>query len=124
MKEGEVDKALHEAERLPGRSSSKRQAKHELITYLANNRDRMNYPYYLSLGLPIGSGEVEADCKVLVQARCKQSGMRWGKRGGEQVLRVRCALRDGTFDQTWDQSGNSMTAWHKQHLRQQQLRAA
>jgi hypothetical protein len=32
MKEGEVDEALHEAERLPGRSTSKRQAKHELIT--------------------------------------------------------------------------------------------
>lgn len=124
MKEGKVDEALEQVERLPFRSKNKRQAKHELITYLTNNRDRVNYPYYRSLGLPIGSGEVEADCKVLVQARCKQSGMRWKKRGAERVLRVRCALRDGTFDKTWDQSGTSITAWHKQYLRQQQLQAA
>ncbi len=52
MKEGKVDEALKEVERLPGRSSSRRQAKHELITDLINNRDRVVYPRYRMLGLP------------------------------------------------------------------------
>lgn len=124
MKEGRVDEALSEVEKVPGRSKNKRQAKHELITYLTNNRDRVDYARYRKLGLPLGSGEVEADCKVLVQARCKQSGMRWSKRGAEQVLRVRCALRDGSFPTLWDCPRDSITLWHKRRLRQQRREAA
>jgi len=78
MKQGRVEQALEEAERLSGRSNSKRQAKHERITYLRNNRDRVDYPRYRMLGLPIGSGEVKADCKTVVQARCKSRETRDG----------------------------------------------
>jgi len=124
MNEGKVEEALREVEKIPVRSQNKRRAKHELITYLSNNRDRVDYPRYRALGLPIGSGEVEARCKVLVQARCKQSGMRWSKRGAEQVLRVRCALRDGTFDSTWDHPGESIAIWHRRYLRHQRKEAA
>jgi hypothetical protein len=113
MRQGRVDEALREVEQLPGRSKTRRQAKHELITYLTNNRHRVDYPRYRCLGLPIGSGEVEAQCKTLVQARCKQSGMRWSEPGVEPVLRVRCALRDGSFDRLWDHRRASLTAWHK-----------
>lgn len=124
MKKGKVQQALSELERLAVRSQTKRQAKHELITYLMNNRQRVDYPRYRALGLPIGSGDVEADCKVLVQARCKQSGMRWSKRGAERVLRVRCALRDGSFDRLWEQRPESLVVWHKRHRRQQLKMAA
>jgi len=48
----------------------------------------MDYPRYEALGLPIGSGEVEAQCKPLVQSRCKQTGMRWHSGGVEALLRV------------------------------------
>jgi len=79
MKKGKVQQALQKVEKIRVRSENKRQAKHELITYLTNNGERVDYPRYPSLGLPIGSGEVEAQCKVLVQARCKQSGMPGGQ---------------------------------------------
>ena len=124
MNEGKVEEALREVEKIPVRSQNKRRAKHELITYLSNNRDRVDYPRYRAVGLPIGSGEVEARCKVLVQARCKQSGMRWSKSGAEQVLRVRCALRDGSFDRLWDHSRRSAAVWHKRRLREDRKRAA
>lgn len=124
MKRGKVDRALKEAERLPAPSKNKRKAKHELITYLTNNRDRVDYPHYRQLGLPIGSGEVEADCKVLVQARCKQSGMRWSEKGAEQILRVRCALRDASFDRLWDHTRRSIAVWQKRHQREQRDMAA
>ena len=124
MKEGNVNEGLEEVDKLLVRSEHKRQAKRELITYLTNNRDRVDYPRYRGLGLTIGSGQVEADCKVVVQARCKQSGMRWSKRGAEQVLRVRCALRDASFSTLWDSTRQSMTLWHKRRLRQQPREAA
>ncbi len=123
IKLGKVEQALQELEKLRVGSKNKRQAKHELITYLMNNRERVDYPRYRAVGLPIGSGEVEADCKALVQARCKQSGMRWTESGAERVLRVRCALRDGSFDTLWDHGTGSITVWHRRRLRQQRRKA-
>jgi hypothetical protein len=91
------------AERAKLRSPAKRQALHKLETYLENNQSRMDYPRYRALGLPVGSGQVEAQCKTLVGARCKQAGMRnWTYAGAEAVLRLRAARQDGTFDALWD----------------------
>jgi hypothetical protein len=71
--------------------------------YLDGNRDRMQYPRYRELGLPIGSGRAEGLCKTLVEGRCKQSGMRnWRPTGAEGVLRLRAARHDGVFNQTWN----------------------
>jgi hypothetical protein len=86
------------------RSPAKREALHELETYLEHNLGRIDYPRYRALGLPIGSGQVEAQCKTLVGGRCKQAGMRnWTYAGAEGVLRMRAARHDGTFDALWDQ---------------------
>ena len=86
------------------RSPAKRAALHELETYLEHNLERIDYPRYRALGLPVGSGQVEAQCKTLVGARCKQAGMRnWTYAGAEAVLRLRAARQDGTFDGLWDQ---------------------
>jgi len=64
------------AERAKVRSPAKREALQELQTYLENNLSRIDYPRYRELGLPCCSGQVEAQCKTLVGARCKQAGMR------------------------------------------------
>lgn len=108
---GEVGKVLHAIRRLreirrqrDGKKWSEKQ--HEkidkTITYLANNRDRMDYPRYRRLGLPIGSGRIEGLCKTLVTDRCKQSGMRgWTPTGAEGVLRLRAARHDRAFNTTW-----------------------
>lgn len=114
LRAGQVESVLERIESLPGRSKIKRKAKHTLVTYLNNNRDRMNYPRYEALGLPIGSGPVEAQCKTLVQARCKQAGMRWKKAGFEALLRVRCAVRDGTYEQKFGHWPVNFTAWNIQ----------
>jgi Uncharacterised protein family (UPF0236) len=85
------------------RSQAKREALQELQTYLENNLSRIDYPRYRELGLPIGSGQVEAQCKTLVGARCKQAGMRnWTYAGAEGVLRMRAAKHDGSFDAFWE----------------------
>jgi hypothetical protein len=113
LRAGRVDDALAQVEQLHPRSSKlRREEKHELVTYLRNNRDRMDYPLYEAMGLPIGSGEVEAQCKTLVQQRCKQAGMRWQRSGLESLLRVRCAVRDGRYDRDFGRWRGNLTAWH------------
>jgi hypothetical protein len=93
-----------EAEATRVRSPGKRAALRELRTYLENNRGRMDYPRYRELGLPVGSGQVEAQCKTLVGARCKLAGMRnWTYAGAEGVLRLRAAVQDGSYAQLWRQ---------------------
>lgn len=118
LRAGLVDEALAEVEKLhPRNSKSRREAKHELVTYLRNNRKRMDYPRYEALGLPIGSGEVEAQCKTLVQQRCKQSGMRWHREGLEFLLRVRCAVRDGRYARDFGCWRGDLAAWNQARKR-------
>lgn len=104
--EGRVGTALTLArqERAKARSPNKREALQELTTYLENNQHHVDYPRYRALGLPIGSGQVESQCKTLVGARCKQAGMRnWTYQGAEAILRLRSARQDGSFDALWNQ---------------------
>jgi len=83
-------------------NQQQREALHRAYGYIDGNRDRMRYPRYRELGLPIGSGRAEGLCKTLVEGRCKQSGMRnWEPTGAEAVLRLRAARHDGVFNQTW-----------------------
>jgi hypothetical protein len=111
LRAGLVDEALQQVQALPTLTDEHRQARHELLRYLQNNRTRMDYPRYEKLGLPIGSGEVEAQCKALVQARCKQSGMRWTTAGAESLLRIRCAVRDGRFATAFGHWATPLTVW-------------
>jgi hypothetical protein len=73
----------------------------EAIRYLFHQRKRMRYAYFRQLGLPIGSGTVESACKVVVQARLKQAGMRWSRPGAQAMLALRCALLSDRWHNTW-----------------------
>jgi hypothetical protein len=102
--EGRLDVALQALKELRAsfRAHLKRETLRQLINYLENNRQRIDYPRYRELGLRIGSGQVESACKNLVGLRCKQAGMRnWTRRGAEGVLRLRAALQTGSYDALW-----------------------
>ena len=63
--------------------------KHENVGYFEHNRERMHYDQYRAKQMHIGSGIAESSCKCLVQARLKQSGMRWTQTGAESILQLR-----------------------------------
>ncbi|PJB37158.1 MAG: hypothetical protein CO108_21805 [Deltaproteobacteria bacterium CG_4_9_14_3_um_filter_63_12] len=68
--------------------------------YFENQRERMAYARYQELGLPIGSGVVEAACKTLATQRMKRSGMSWG--GGKQaVLTIRSLQQSDRWQRGW-----------------------
>ena len=60
--------------------------------YFVTNEHRMDYPSFLAKGLMIGSGPIEATCKVLVSQRFKQAGMRWSDPGADAVLAIRARV--------------------------------
>ncbi len=61
----------------------------------------MLYRTFRTAGYFIGSGVVEAGCKVVVGQRLKQSGMLWSRKGAEHLLAIRCALLSGWFEDFW-----------------------
>ena len=63
----------------------------ELATaYVPRNRNRMDYPRYRQLGLPVGSAQVESLIKQINQ-RVKGTEQFWNDGGLEAVLQVRAA---------------------------------
>lgn len=73
----------------------------QAIGYLFRQRQRMRYADFRQAGCPIGSGTVESACKVVVQERMVQAGMRWGRPGTQAILALRCALLSNRWDATW-----------------------
>jgi hypothetical protein len=66
--------------------------------YFISNAARMRYPAFREQGMQIGSGIVEASCKMVVGTRTKRSGMRWTPAGLDAVLALRTAVLNGTYD--------------------------
>ena len=71
------------------------------ITFFNRNQSRMDYALLVDQGLPIGSGPVEAACKMIVKTRFCQSGMRWGIQGGQNVMNIRVVQKSDQWNDTW-----------------------
>ena len=72
------------------------------ISYFKNNMGRMNYAQNRKDNIPIGSGVIEAACKVIIKQRLCQSGMRWKDAGASIVLSLRTLKRSsGRWEQFW-----------------------
>jgi len=70
----------------------------KLIGYLDNNRNRLGYAACRKEGLPIGSGGIESAHKYISHVRLKRSGAWWLIPNGNNMLRLRCAIYNGTYD--------------------------
>jgi hypothetical protein len=70
------------------------------LTYLTNNRSRIDYARYRQRGLQIGSGTIESACNHLITQRLKQAGMRWKLDNARTVGKLRARLKSGRWQET------------------------
>ena len=77
------------------------EAVEQALGYFVRNLSRMQYGTFRKAGYFIGSGVVEAGCKTVIGARCKQSGMFWSESGAQNILALRCVHSSRRLDDFW-----------------------
>jgi hypothetical protein len=86
---------LRSLRRRKGKTQEQKEAIRLQLGYFEGHKHRMNYPTYRAKGMMIGSGPVESACKIVVNQRLKQAGMRWTKNGADSILALRTAVLSG-----------------------------
>lgn len=69
--------------------------------YFRTHQRRMQYQEFHEQGYPIGSGTVESGIKQF-KARLSGPGMRWNRPTARQMLVIRAAVLDHSFDALWN----------------------
>ena len=105
-----VENLIGQARRECKDQPRKREAMEKELHYFVENVPRMQYGTFRSKGYFIGSGVVEAGCKTVIGARCKQSGMFWGEKGAENILAFRCINASRNLDVFWKERLNAHAA--------------
>ena len=72
------------------------------IKYLEKNKERMRYKTIRKGGYPLGSGGIESAHKFISHVRLKRSGAWWYVSNGNNMLALRCAKYNETFDRLFD----------------------
>lgn len=80
------------------------------LGYFVRNVARMQYGTFRSRGFFIGSGVIEAGCKTIIGARCKQPGMFWSVPGAENILALRAISSSRRLDDFWKMRLNAHAA--------------
>jgi hypothetical protein len=107
---GKVGWVLGGLKRMQATSDEAEKAIANCWDYLADHRDRTHYRQFRRGGYPLGSGGIESSNKFICHVRLKRSGAWWYEINSNQMLALRCAKYNGTFDQVF--------ARHQQRLRE------
>lgn len=67
------------------------------LAYLDNHKDRMPYRELKDAGLPVGSGVMESAIKQIDTVRLRRPGMKWSRRGADQMIRLRATHLSGSL---------------------------
>jgi len=70
--------------------------------YLQAHRGRTPYGKLRRGGYPIGSGGIESSNKYICHVRLKRSGAWWYEGNSNEMLALRCAKYNGTFDRVFE----------------------
>lgn len=99
--EGDEASVIAGLRRMDPRTEDTREEIRKLIVYLENHAEQINYFQDLEDGYPIGSGAMESANKFICHTRMKRSGAWWVIDTGNDMLRIRCAIHNGTFDRVF-----------------------
>jgi len=100
LDDGDVEAVLTSMQRLRPRQSKVREEVRKAMDYFQTNKNRMRYAEFRNQNLFVGSGVVEAGCKMGL--RLKQSGMRWTVAGANAIIALRCCQLSGRWEEFWE----------------------
>jgi hypothetical protein len=106
---GKVGWVLGGLKRMQATSEEAAKAISNCWDYLHDHRHRTYYRQFRRGGYPIGSGGIESSNKCICHGRLKRSGAWWYELNSNQMLALRCAKYNGTFDRVCER--------HQQRLR-------
>jgi hypothetical protein len=98
---GKVSAVLGGLRRMQPTSDEAAQAVTNGWEYLNEHRGRTHYRQLRRGGYPLGSGGIESSNKFICHVRLKRSGAWWYEVNSNQMLALRCAKYNGTFDQVF-----------------------
>ncbi len=82
------------------RSSCKRKSMDDLMRYLLERKEKVNYADFRAAGYDIGSGPTESMCKSLSR-RMKGIGMRWTTRNAEAMVALESMHQSSLWPHYW-----------------------
>lgn len=94
-----ISHVLGGLKRMQPRDNEAKEQIHKTITYLTNNKKRTGYRGVRIGGYPIGSGGIESANKFICHTRLKRSGAWWLESNCNNMLKLRCSIVNGTFEE-------------------------
>jgi len=95
---GGISHVIGGLKRMHTRDENAKKQIEKTITYLTNNEGPTGYKGVKIGGYPIGSGGIESANKFICHVRLKRSGAWWLKPNCNSMLKLRCSIVNGTFD--------------------------
>jgi hypothetical protein len=84
--------------RMKPASDEAREQIDKTVSYLTNHKQMVNYGSLKRGGFHIGSGGIESSNKFIANVRLKRSGAWWYPTHANNILKLRCAKYNKTFD--------------------------
>ncbi|HVB03501.1 MAG TPA: hypothetical protein VNE41_07250 [Chitinophagaceae bacterium] len=103
MYDSQIERVIKNIARLAEKQKSVEEARNNLLQYYQDNKDRMDYKRYRTMGAGlIGSGAIESAHRTVIQKRMKLSGQRWTRKRAQNMLALRCTRLSGKWDKVID----------------------
>ena len=93
-----IEQIIAGIKRMKPSSDSAKEQIDKTIGYLSERTDKVNYGALKRGGYHIGSGGIESSNKFISNVRLKRSGAWWYPTNANNILKLRCAKYNGTFD--------------------------
>jgi hypothetical protein len=98
---GDVEAVIASMRRLRPSHAKVQDEVRTAMDYFQRNAERMRYADFRKQGLLVGSGVVEAGCKMICGQRLKLSGMHWTVTGANAIIALRCRQLGARWEEFW-----------------------
>ncbi len=93
-----ADRIIAGIKRMKPRTDEAKDQIQKTVRYLSERKDMVNYGSLKRGGYHIGSGGIESSNKFIANVRLKRSGAWWYPSNANNILKLRCAKYNKTFD--------------------------